>query len=147
MPDDNIYQPLIDQIAELLKKAEENASKPLPQKLDPATEKRILDLEDRVKLFKMLCEKQLADQGLTPNAAIQRYIRTPERFSPSEQRILRNFMELGLQVVVMGAALRRATKSKGKHRFSDTSKNPKEVIKKRKRKFKGMEGDSKWKRL
>lgn len=147
MPDDPI-QPLIDQLAALMKLAEESASKPLKGPVDPAIQKRLEEVEKSLALFKSVNQKWLPLQkkGTSENA-LKRFLDSPDQFSPKEQKLLRQCLALGVNAVLLRGGLMSARKSAGKSKQYEVGKNTQKSIQQRRKKFKGMGDGEKWKRL
>lgn len=145
MPDDPL-QPFIDELAKLVKFAEEHASKPLVGDVDPALGKQLELLEDMVKVFKDVCNQEIAEKGYTPSDVLTKFQEHPEHFTPNERKLLRQCRDLGINSVILRTGLIRAKAQKGKSKEHQMGKNTKKTIQKRRNKFKEMGGD-KWKRL
>lgn len=142
-------QPLINQLASLMKLAEEAASKPLKGGVNPAIYRRIEEVENAIHLFKSISQKSvpLEKKGGTSENALKKYLENPKQFTPKQQKLLRQCLELGVHAVLLRAGLMSARKMAGKSKQYQTGKNTKKSIQQRRKKFKGIGEGEKWKRL
>lgn len=149
MPQQDPLEPLLDQIANLMKLAEDNASKPFNKEQTAALEKRLEYVEDMVARFKEASSKLAEDQGTDLNQALNKFRANPNLYKANERKIIQRCLELGLNAAILKAALKRAGKStKGIRLISgESSVNSRSTIQKRKKKFKGFGRDPKWKKL
>lgn len=145
MPEDP-FRPLLEQLADILKMVEESAKNPLSQPLDPMIEKRLEVIETAVQNFQDIADEQIRKEGKNPEggiATLKKGVYTDE-----EKRVLRRCADLGRNAMILRLGLKLASEeSKMPKKLREVGKNTKKSIQKRKGKFKGMEGDSKWKRL
>lgn len=144
MPQDPI-KPFLDKIAELLKFAELNASKPLGE-FSPEIRRRVDKLRNDIDKYEEMTSSYLAEQGVDTSEIIHKFRQNPKQFPPHIQRMIKYCLDLGLNAVILRAALAQAQQPQPPKKL-DTSKTSKKAIKKRAKKFKGLDGDSKWKRL
>jgi hypothetical protein len=142
------FQPLIEQIVAMLKFAEANASKSLEGTVDPAFVKKLENLRVAVDQFRKICNLQVLAHGLSPEEAVRKFRENPEQYSPHERKLMQALIRLGLNAVVLRAGLAQARAGKSKSfNQREIGKNTQESIRKRRRKFKNMKGDSGWRKL
>jgi hypothetical protein len=147
MPDDP-FQPLIDQLADLMKLAEENAGKSLEGPVPAGLEQQLAFLEEWVEGFKKICKAQIAVEGkASVEETVRKFRENPGQFSPNEQKLIRDFLRLGLNAVILRAGLARARRGVGKGKEREVSKNTQKSIQKRRRKFRGMGPETGWQKL
>lgn len=146
MPEDS-FDPILDQLGELLKTIEKNAGKPLTGPVDPQIEKQMEILEKAVQDFQDAADSEMLKEGLKTDEVYERLERTPEIYSENEKRIIRRCRDLGVNGFVLRIGLMRAVKQTQYSGKREVGKNTQKSIQKRRNKFKGVDGGSKWKRL
>lgn len=146
MPEES-FDPILDQLGELLKMIEKNAGKPLSGPVDPAIEKQLEFLQDAVQDFQERTDKLIAEEGKNTDEIYEKLDRTPQVYSETEKRILRRFRDLGVNACILRIGLLRAQKQSQLSGKREVGKNTKKSIQKRRNKFKGVDGDSNWRRL
>lgn len=146
-PQDPI-EPFIQELADLLRLAEQNASKPLEGTVSPEFKKQVDRLKEDVERFSEDCDKILGLEGEKITKTYKKMEENPEDLTTREKKLIRQYGDLGTNALILTFGLSRAKKyADGAKRF-DMSKNTKKSIQKRKGKFKGLEGqDGKWKKL
>lgn len=127
-----------DGIEEILKIAEANASKPLSGNIAPEMEKRLSNLEKAVTNWKK------ALLSATPKVDLTRPL---THLTPRERKLIDRWTELGLSTAAMSVALQQAYLKHSQGSLRKVGKNTKKSIQMRKRKFKGVGGNDKWKKL
>lgn len=140
--------PLINQLAELLKLAEQSVSKPLEGTVGPEIKAQLDKLKRDVDKFSDDCDKLLGDQAENITKTYIKMGDKPEELTSREKKLIRLYGDLGTNALVLKLGLDRAKKyTDGARRF-DMSKNTKKSIQKRRGKFKGMDGTGgRWKKL
>lgn len=146
MPEES-FDPILDKLGELLKTIEKNAGKPLSGDVDPAIQKQLEFLEDAVQKFQENADKFIEEEGRKTEGIYEKLEKTPEIYSETEKKILRRFRDLGVNAIVLRIGLMRADNLSKKSGKREVGKNTQKTIQKRRNKFKGVDGDSKWKRL
>lgn len=127
-----------EEIESLLKYAEQNAAKPLDGDVDPKMEERL-----------SLLEKAFANwKGALLSGTKPIDIKTQlNKLSPKEMKLLERWTNLGLSTAALSVALQNAHAKKTKGNLKKVGKNTKKSIQIRQRKFKGIGGNAKWKKL
>lgn len=125
-------------VEELLKTAEKNSAKPLEGDIDPEMEKRLSTLEKAVANWKNALLKGTPKVDLT---------RSLEHLTPREKKLINRWTELGISVAAMSVALQKANEKHMQGTQRKVGKNTQKSIQKRQRKFKGVGGNEKWKKL
>lgn len=143
----NDFQSYFDQLANLLRFAEDNAAKPLDGPIDPELTQRLARLKLLVEKFKDVTAEALDTQGLDPALVFKRFKENPNLYTPRQQRLIKQAAQMGMNAALMNKALQKVSEKGGGLRKRDVGKNTKKSIQKRRGKFKGMGGDKKWKRL
>lgn len=146
MPEES-FDPILDKLGELLKTIEKNADKPLSGPVDPAIEKQLESLQNAVQKFQENADKLIAEEGRKTEGIYDKLEQTPQIYSETEKKILRRFRDLGVNAIVLRIGLMRADNQSKYAGKREVGKNTKKTIQKRRSKFKGVDGDSKWKRL
>lgn len=146
MPEES-FDPILDKLAELLKTIENNAGKPLSGDVDPEIEKQLEILQVVVQKFQEDADKYIEEEGRKTEGIYDKLDKTPQIYSESEKKILRRFRDLGVNAIVLRVGLMRATNQAKYAGKRELSKNTQKTIQKRRNKFKGVDGGSKWKRL
>ena len=141
------FDPILDKLAEMLKMIENNAGKPLSEPVDPAIEKQLEVLQDAVQKFQDNADKLIAEEGLKTEGIYEKLEKTPQIYSETEKKILRRFRDLGVHAIVLRIGLMRADNQSKYAAKRELGKNTQKTIQKRRNKFKGVDGGSKWKRL
>jgi FixJ family two-component response regulator len=123
---------LMAQVEALLKMAEQLARFPLNGKIAPGIEENLKKLESIIQRY---------DDALSSGQQITRPL------TPLEQKIHTRYSELGMLAAGLGSAMNVAVETVKRRRGDSMSKNTKKSIQKRQRKFKGVGGNEKWKKL
>lgn len=123
---------LMAQIEALLKMGEQLAKFPLTGPVKPGIEETLTRMEKIVEKY---------DQALS---ALPQQKRT---LTPQEERAKVRWAELGMTAAGLGAALNIAMETYKNRNPSKLGKNTQKSIQKRQRKFKGVGGHDKWKKL
>lgn len=138
--------PLLEQIAALLKFAQDNAGKEM--KVDPTIQRRLEVAQAMVEKFTESTLKTLEQERISPLDATKKMIEHPEMLNSAEQKLLKKSMQLGFDALMMKNALQTAKMmgqySKEFSRELSEKKVSKKKIKDRRNKFKRMGGDSRW---
>lgn len=146
MPEES-FDPILEKLGELLKTIEKNAGKPLDGPVDPAIEKQLEFLEDAVQKFQEDADKIIAEEGRKTEGIYEKLEKNPQVYSDTEKKILRRFRDLGVNAIVLRIGLMRAEQQRQFSGKRELGKNTQKSIQKRRNKFKGVDGGSKWQRL
>jgi hypothetical protein len=138
------FRRLIEQIANLLDKAEKNASKPLEGEVDPDSVARLNRAAKAVAALK--ARAAIVFQG-NENAEkkMEEWMKNPEGRSWAK-KTFEDLLGLGLQALGMKKGLSKACEKKGISKEQQKGEGKQKAIQRRKSKFKKMGGD-KWKRM
>lgn len=123
---------LMAQVESLLKMAEQLARFPLNRKVAPGIEEYLKKLETIVRKY---------DDALASAPQITRPL------TPQEQKMHLEYSKLGMMAAGLGSAMNVAMETVKLRRGDAMSKNTKKSIQKRQRKFRGVGGNEKWKKL
>lgn len=123
---------LMAQIEALLKMGEQLARFPLTGSVKPGIEETLTRMEKIVEKY---------DQVLSAVPEKQRPL------TPQEERVKARWAQLGMTAAGLGAALNIAVEVYKNRNPSKLGKNTQKSIQKRQRKFKGVGGHDKWKKL
>ena len=148
-PPPDPFEPVAEQLSELLKFAEQNLSKPLEGTVSPDIKKKLDKISEDIDKFAESCDKAWGEQS---GSIIKTYTKmgdNPEELTSREKKLIRLYGDLGTNALVLRIGLNLAKKEVDGARRFDMSKNTKKSIQKRKGKFKGMDGSSGggWKKL
>lgn len=147
MPTSDSMEPLLEQIANLLKLAQDNAGKKVSENLDPNIIKRLEALREIVDSFQNVTIEGLIQQGIDPAEAVKNYMKNPGKYNPQEKKVMRKAVQLGLDTLMMKGALECA-QNMGRYSKDITKlagkKTSKKSVKARQKKFKRVGGDSNW---
>lgn len=146
MPDDP-FSPILDELADLLKMIEQNTGKSLQGPVDSGIEKQLNLLEDAVNKFEEIADEEIAREGKDSAGAYEKLEKSPAIYSDAEKHLIRRCRDLGVNAFVLRVGLLRAARGPKFSKQRETGKNTKKTIQKRRNKFKGVDGDSGWKRL
>lgn len=148
MSTNNPMEPLLEQIADLLKLAQENAGKKINDSVDPEILKRLDSLKGFVDDFQNTTLESLKEQGIDPAVTLKKFMEGQGKLTQQNQKILKKTVQLGFDALLMKSALQSASEigRLGKDFTKELSekKTSKKGIKERKKKFKRIGGDSKW---
>lgn len=139
--------PFIQELADLLKLAEQNVSKPLEGTVSPEIKKQLDKLTADVEKFSEDCNKILGAEAENINKTYKKLGDKPEELTTREKKLIRQYGDLGTNAIILKIGLDRAKKYVDGSRRFDMSKNTKKSIQKRRGKFKGLEGGQGWKKL
>lgn len=140
--------PLLEQIAALLKLAQDHAGTEITKEPDPIIQTRLETLREMVENFKQITLSGLADAGVNPSEASKKMLENPHQLKNQDQKIIKRTLQLGFDALIMKSALQSASAmgklSKDFRKELSNKKASKKTVKNRKKKFKRMGGDSKW---
>lgn len=146
----NPFEKVLDQIAEIMQYAYDNAHKPIPPKLAEEMEGRLTELENQVELFKKLNEKVMEGSGVT-DYVFQAMIEDDkhESISKDDRETLMRAQHLKIEAEkaskdVQKAAMEAAASGK---KLTEKKKLKPKSPQARKGKFKSMGGYKDWKPL
>lgn len=123
---------LMAQIEALLKMGEQLAKFPLTGPVKPGIEEALTRMEKIVEKY---------DQALNSVPKKERTL------TPHEEKMKIRWAQLGMTAAGLGAALNIAFETYKKRNPTKLGKNTQKSIQKRQRKFKGVGGHDKWKKL
>jgi hypothetical protein len=150
-PDDQPPHPfhkLLDQIADIIQFAYDNADKRIPQEKEAAVENQLADIERQVREFKKVNDKLIADYGLTDYIyQTMKEEKGGGALADEQREILARAEELINQAAAASKDLQGAAKdAKAENKTLKKVKKKKEP-KLRKSKFRSMGGAKDWKPL
>lgn len=149
--DENIYDELLEKIAEIMQFAYDNAHRSIPPEVEKKVEKELADLEQQILQFKMISDKALEGTGINEHV-VKMMLEDVEGSGISQEyrelllkaENLKQEAEKGSKDVVKAALeMQQSGKKIKKSKKSDKNKSPQA----RKGKFKGMGGYKNWKPL
>lgn len=123
---------LMAQIEALLKMGEQLARFPITGPIQPGLEQALTRMEKIVEKY---------DQSLSASSQEQKPL------TPHEEKMQKRWAQLGMTAAGLGAALNIAYEVYKNRNPTKLSKNTQKSINKRMRKFKGVGGNQKWKKL
>lgn len=143
---DDPVGPLLEQLASLLKFAQDNAGKEL--KVDEDIVKRLEMIQGMVDQFAESTLNILEQENIKPEDVARTIAEKSDQLKKEDQKLLKKSMQLGFDALLMKNALMTA-KAMGEYSKAFTQelsekKVSKKKIKERRKKFKRMGGDSKW---
>src|SRR5437870_6793932 len=94
-------EPLLDQLASLLKFAEQNASKSLAGDVDPEIKNQIAKLKGDVDKFCESCDQALGQQGESIIKTYATLIESPETLTTREKKLIRQYGDLGTNALIL----------------------------------------------
>lgn len=138
--------PLLEQIAVLLKFAQDNAGKEL--KVDSEIVKRLEIVQAMVDQFAESTLSTLEQDNIKPEDVTKTIAENSSQLRTEDQKLLKKSMQLGFDTMLMKKALLTA-KAMGEYSKAFTQelsekKVTRKKIKERRNKFKRMGGDSNW---
>lgn len=140
---------LLNQIADLLKLAQDNASTPFNLS-DPTLMKRLELIREMVDKFQQTTMATLEAKGLDPTQIVRMCAQNINHLKVEDQRLMKKSLLLGFDTLLMKSALESAQRM-GKYSQEYikelSKKTPRKKIKERQKKFKRISGDSKWVKL
>lgn len=128
-------EPLFSDLNMLLKLLEAYSKVPLEGPLDPEAEKQLAALEEQMALFR---------EALAPELS---KVVDPRNLTPGEKRMVAKWGELGLIALGQASALEAAKQGPEKAKRKKDGKPSDREVQERKKKFKKIGGDQKWKKL
>lgn len=146
MPEDP-FNSILNQLGELLKLIEKNASKPIKGPISPLVEKELIRIDEMINRLDDIVEDEMRKEGKTAEEGYQNLEKNPQLYSETEKKILKHCRDLGVNAFVLRTGLQRAIKASKVSKMRQMGKNTKKSIQKRRNKFKGMDGGQTWKRL
>ena len=146
MPEES-FDPILDKLGELLKSIEKNADKPLSGPVDPALQKELERLTEAVQNFQEVTDRAIEAEGRNLEEIYEKLNHSPQLYSETEKKILRRFRDLGVNAIVLRVGLKNAERQSQFSKQREIGTNTKKSIQKRRNKFKGVDGGSKWQRL
>lgn len=128
------------ELESLMKFAQENATKPFVGNIDDDSEARLTALEKAFANWKraLLSAPELQNLDMFANLP---------KLKEKELERFNQWFKLGINAATYSTALKLASERYQKKARRKIGKNTEKSIKKRQRKFKGMGGDKKWKKL
>ena len=145
--DKNPFDKVLDQIAEIMQFAYDNAHKPIPPNKAMEVESKLAELEDKVQALKNMAEKTFEGSELSDYVVESMF--DDEKISKEDRDILKRAQTLKSEAEVASKdALKAATDAKesGKQLTEKKKAKPKSH-QARKGKFKSMGGYKDWKPL
>lgn len=138
---------LLEQLSNLMKFAQKNASKPLKKNNTANLQRQLELLEDLIAKFNETTNKELLAAGVT-DEELKKKLDNPEQIPPKVRRFLERSVRLQIDATLMRDALKVAiTRAALGLTEPTTEAEKKKRIQKRKKKFKRMGGDTNWKPL
>lgn len=102
----NPFEEVLEQIADLLKFAQDNKAQFLAPKekqkaLDPQIEERLENVEQTIEIFRKITDKALKNSGLDEDTVKNNIQRVPEEFGVKDKRMLERAKKLRGELEIM----------------------------------------------
>lgn len=142
----NPLEPIIDQIADILKKTEEELKNPSSKQISESVFKEVERLEKLVQAYVRVHQVLLKESGLDEKKIKQIIAHVPENTPKKDRLVLERLTKLQRDVVEAKTLFERETKRRGGAALTDQERKQKEGAK-RKKKFRGIGERDSWKKL
>ena len=131
--------PLIEQLSNLLKFAQQNASRPIDASAAKDLEEKLRNLESKVVQFKKINQAILQKQGINEATLVNNIARKADQMPIEDRKFLTRSVQLEIDAMLMKLALQKATDKQKK----SSPKSSESTKKKRQQKFKHLGGGTK----
>lgn len=142
----NPIDPLLKQIAEILKRTEEELKDPSNKDLTPALEKQLKKLEGLIQAFIHVHRFLLEESGLNENQLKKIIGDIPQNMAAKDRIVLKRLSQLKESLIGSKEVFENEIAKRKRVGFTEEEKKQKEANR-RKKKFRGMGESDSWKKL
>lgn len=139
----NPLEPLIEQLEDILRKTEEEFKHPSDKPLSPDLLKQVAELEKNVKLYLHIHQTLMRVSKTDKQKVEQIVAHVPASVLPKDRLVLERLTQLKESIMQVKAFLAKETK-----KLAETEEEiKKKAVTQRRKKFRGVGGKDRWKKL